>query len=174
MSRSSSRHPSLASSPTPRSSVSSIKSPSGILVGNTFSGHCTSKDAVFRVLIGIDFTVPRTSSFVAYALRGKVTIFDFITVGLGVLSAALFLSGRVPRILFLLSFAVWRIAYNVGLGWILERQSRQEWWTELTRPIFERRDGAQRFSLLHLGLKTKLPHDYSLQVCDESPCSGAH
>ena len=26
-----------------------------------------------------------------------------------------------------MSFAVWRVAYNVGLGWVLTRQSKERW-----------------------------------------------
>lgn len=34
---------------------------------------------------------------------------------------------KVSRILFVLLFAFFRLAYNVGLGWILIRQSKSRW-----------------------------------------------
>jgi phosphatidylethanolamine N-methyltransferase len=37
------------------------------------------------------------------------------------------LSNRVAKIFFLVYFAFWRTAYDLGLGWILTKQSKRRW-----------------------------------------------
>jgi phosphatidylethanolamine N-methyltransferase len=38
-----------------------------------------------------------------------------------------FLPTHVAKLFFLLYFAFWRMAYDVGLGWVLTKQSKKKW-----------------------------------------------
>lgn len=77
----------------------------------------------------VDFTVPKTRGFLEYFLQGRLHALDVAIIGSLTLGVACLLSGRLPRWCFLLAFMAWRLAYNVGLGWILRAQSERGWFT---------------------------------------------
>ena len=54
---------------------------------------------------------------------------DLITLALLGFQIILFLAlpFAVSRYFFMLYFALWRLAYNVGLGWLLRQQSERKW-----------------------------------------------
>lgn len=62
-------------------------------------------------------------------MQGRLHALDVAIMGSLVLGVACLFSGRLPRWCFLLAFVAWRLAYNVGLGWILRAQSERGWFT---------------------------------------------
>lgn len=54
---------------------------------------------------------------------------DLVNLGLLGLQIALFcwLPRSVSKVFFLLYFAFWRAAYDLGLGWVLTKQSKKKW-----------------------------------------------
>lgn len=62
---------------------------------------------------------------------------DILTLALLALQVVLFalLPLHVSRYFFLVYFAVWRLAYNAGLGYVLRKQSEQKW---IVRTVIKR------------------------------------
>ncbi|KZT00269.1 uncharacterized protein LAESUDRAFT_732419 [Laetiporus sulphureus 93-53] len=54
---------------------------------------------------------------------------DMLNLGLLGLQIVLFLAlpRQVARVFFLIYFAFWRAAYDLGLGWVLTKQSKRKW-----------------------------------------------
>lgn len=66
-----------------------------------------------------------------YAFKGQLNIIDYVfAINMLVFVTALF-RGWLPRSCFMLLCIFWRLAYNVGLGFVLRWQSANEWFTKL-------------------------------------------
>lgn len=76
------------------------------------------------------------------------------------------LSRRTSRCFFLCYFAVWRLAYNAGLGYILRKQSESKW---IVRTVIrqgwmdeKRRPRVQQWVASEL--QAKMGQDYRFEV----------
>ncbi|KAI9175294.1 phosphatidylethanolamine N-methyltransferase [Blastocladiella emersonii ATCC 22665] len=89
---------------------------------------------------GTTFEMPKTSDMLTSVfgnLRPRVSspsgrvpqsnAFDHITLAVLAAQIAVFFLVPVPRVFFLFLFLFWRVAYNVGLGWLLKHQSDEGW-----------------------------------------------
>lgn len=94
---------------------------------------------------------------------------DLLNLGLQALQIALFfiLPRFYARIFFFMYFAFWRAAYDVGLGWVLTKQSKKKWivkevkrlgWLDETRRPLVR-------NWIRAQLAGKMGKDYSFDVC---------
>lgn len=93
-------------------------------------------------------------------------------VNLGLLGGQIVLYFILPRavsqVLFLIYFAFWRLAYDVGLGWVLTKQSKRRW---IVRQVHARGwlDPKRRpkvYDWIRNELRNKMGSDYSFDVCD--------
>lgn len=76
------------------------------------------------------------------------------------------LSRTASRIFFLLYFAFWRAAYDVGLGWVLTKQSKRKWIVREVQRLGwldEKRRPEMRQWIKHQ-LAGKMGKDYSFDV----------
>ena len=94
---------------------------------------------------------------------------DLLNLGLLGFQIVLFclLSRSASKVVFLLYFAFWRAAYDVGLGWVLTKQSKKKW---IVREIQRlgwldeaRRPGVRDW--IRNQLAGKMGKDYSFDVC---------
>jgi hypothetical protein len=104
---------------------------------------------------------------------------DILTLGLLGLQVFLYftLSRKAARSFFLVYFAVWRLAYNAGLGYVLRKQSEQKWivktvvregWMDAVR-----RPQVQRWVASEL--QAKMGKDYRFEVSAGSVwCPAVH
>ena len=72
----------------------------------------------------------------------------------------------VARIFFLIYFAFWRGAYDVGLGWVLTKQSKKKWIVKEMKKLGwldEQRKPAVR-NWIRKQLAGKMGKDYSFDV----------
>ncbi|KZT35944.1 hypothetical protein SISSUDRAFT_1008125 [Sistotremastrum suecicum HHB10207 ss-3] len=80
---------------------------------------------------GIVFRVPTTHDVLTALFHPSYpkSHLDILNLGLLGLQLVLFayLSNHVARIFFLFYFAFWRAAYDLGLGWVLTKQSKKKW-----------------------------------------------
>ncbi len=107
---------------------------------------------------------------------------DLFNLGLLGLQLVLFftLSRSAARIFFLFYFAFWRAAYDVGLAWVLTKQSKRKWIVrEIQRLgwLDEKRKPEMR-QWIKKQLTGKMGKDYSfdvrqLYVC-HTTCKGAY
>ncbi|KAJ3509898.1 hypothetical protein NLJ89_g4975 [Agrocybe chaxingu] len=77
------------------------------------------------------FRVPTTHDVITTLLNPKYpkSHLDLLNLGLLGLQIVLyfFLSRKTAQIFFFFYFAFWRSAYDVGLGWVLTKQSKKKW-----------------------------------------------
>lgn len=78
----------------------------------------------------------------------------------------LYLPKSVSRIFFLVYFTLWRAAYDVGLGWVLTKQSKKKWIVREVQRLGwldEKRRPAVR-NWIKKQLAGKMGKDYSFDV----------
>lgn len=77
------------------------------------------------------FRVPTTHDVLTALFHPKYpkSHLDILNLGLLGLQLVLFayLSNHAATIFFLIYFAFWRAAYDLGLGWVLTKQSKKKW-----------------------------------------------
>ncbi|KAL0952661.1 hypothetical protein HGRIS_006904 [Hohenbuehelia grisea] len=118
------------------------------------------------------FRVPTTYDVLTALFHPAYPKSHFDVLNLGLLGLQLVLFAVLPRNVgkwvFLAYFAFWRLAYDVGLGWVLTKQSQKKWIVrEMQRLgwLDEKRQPKMR-SWIRDQLKGKMGKDYSF---DELP-----
>ena len=84
----------------------------------------------FPTRFALVFRVPTTHDVLTLFHPGyPKSHIDLLNLGLLGLQLVLFfaLPRQAGRVFFLLYFAFWRAAYDVGLGWVLTKQSKKKW-----------------------------------------------
>lgn len=84
----------------------------------------------FPTRFALVFRVPTTHDVLTLFHPGyPKSHIDLLNLGLLGLQLVLFfaLPRQAGRVFFLLYFAFWRVAYDVGLGWVLTKQSKKKW-----------------------------------------------
>lgn len=106
---------------------------SGNHSGQAASGEVEDKEpvALGRTPDGTLFAIPQTHNVLSslFDPRFPKSHIDILTLALLALQVVLFLILSRPhaQTFFLVYFALWRIAYDVGLGYVLRKQSEQRW-----------------------------------------------
>lgn len=99
--------------------------------------------------------------------QGK-SIFDMVTLGVMAIEILCFftLSHQVKRIVFVFVFFFWRLAYNVGLGFLLKYQSDTRGLVLLAKKhkIFEENAHPKLYHWLKHQLSIKMGDDYDFTV----------
>lgn len=113
------------------------------------------------------FSVPVTKGFFEYFWMGRLGLVDWLTGVSIAMWLTLWGQGIISKEILLFLYLFWRLAYNVGLGWILREQSRREGffrWAErylLSSLLFKR--------LLKPTILRKLTsHDNGAQIDEKS------
>lgn len=107
---------------------------------------------------------------VAHLLNPKTKkgIFDWITLGTMAIEIGLFfvLPVWAKRFLFLFVFFFWRLAYNVGLGYLLKYQSDSRGLVRLAKKyqLFDREANPTAYHWLQRQLSIKMGDDYDFAV----------
>ena len=70
--------------------------------------------------------------------RREHNVFERLTFALILAHIFAFFFLPVDKSLFLLGFLFWRACYNIGLGYLLHRQSKENWVTYMSGQIFEK------------------------------------
>ncbi|GAA6062939.1 hypothetical protein JCM10212_005952 [Sporobolomyces blumeae] len=92
----------------------------------------TNQDGPFgKTPDGTVFTIPQTHDMLSSLFdprfpKSNIDLLTLFLLGTQVF-LFLYLSTPVARPFFLVSFAVWRLAYNAGLGYVLTKQSKTRW-----------------------------------------------
>lgn len=94
---------------------------------------------------------------------------DLLNLGLLGLQLVLFwcLPRKTAKIFFCMYFIFWRLAYDVGLGWVLTKQSKKKWIVREVQRLGwldENRMPAVR-NWIRAQLAGKMGKDYSFDVC---------
>lgn len=120
------------------------------------------------------FRVPTTQDVLTslfHPLHPKSHL-DLVNLALlgGQILLFLALPRTVGRALFLIYFAFWRLAYDVGLGWVLTKQSKRRW---IVREVKARGwlDPKRRpavYEWIRNELRNKMGKDYSFDVSSHS------
>ena len=80
----------------------------------------------------------------------------------------LYMTGWPPRWLFMVTFMLWRTAYNGGLGLLLHHQSEKRWFSQMTTPWLATSSPLHAF--LRRQLTTKMGPDYDFDVRSSLSC----
>ena len=77
------------------------------------------------------FKIPQTHDMLSSLFDPRLpkSHIDILTLSLLALQVVLFVSLplNVSRYFFMVYFAMWRLAYNAGLGYVLRQQSETKW-----------------------------------------------
>jgi phosphatidylethanolamine N-methyltransferase len=130
-----------------------------------------------RVLITffLVFKVPTTHDVLTlFDPRYPKSHFDFLNLFLLGSQLVLFaiLPRQAARVFFLFYFALWRGAYDAGLGWVLTQQSKKKWIVRIVQHygwLDETRNPAAR-DWVRRQLQGKMGKDYNFDV-SSSDCS---
>lgn len=98
--------------------------------------------------------------------KSHLDILSLTLLGLQIV-AYFMLPRAVAKPFFLAYFAFWRMAYDVGLGWVLTKQSKRKWIVrEMQRLgwLDEKRNPKAR-AWIRKQLAGKMGKDYSFDVC---------
>ncbi|KAI8969025.1 phospholipid methyltransferase-domain-containing protein [Mycotypha africana] len=116
------------------------------------------------------FRVPLTREMVSNLLNPQIKkgIFDWITLGIMFAEIGLFfaLPAWFKGVFFLFTFFFWRLAYNVGLGFLLKYQSDNRGLVRLAKKyrIFDRAANPKLYQWLRHQLSIKMGDDYDFDT----------
>ncbi|KAG9098588.1 phosphatidylethanolamine N-methyltransferase [Ceratobasidium sp. UAMH 11750] len=128
----------------------------------------TSPETVWgRTPAGSIFRVPTTQDVLTSLFHPLHPKSHLDLVNLALLGGQILLFLAVPRtisrVIFLVYFAFWRLAYDVGLGWVLTKQSKRRWIVREVRARgwldLKRRPAV--YNWIRNELKNKMGGDYS-------------
>ena len=79
---------------------------------------------------------------------------------------------NIARVFFLVYFALWRAAYDVGLGWVLTKQSKKKWIVREVNRLgwLDEKRMPQVRSWIKRQLQGKMGKDYSFDVSVDRSC----
>lgn len=85
-----------------------------------------------RTPSGVVFAIPQTHSFLhsllnPFSPKSNIDLITLSTLSIQILLFLTLSNVKLKRWVFGTSFAMWRLGYNVGLGWVLTKQSKQRW-----------------------------------------------
>ncbi|GAA5857285.1 hypothetical protein JCM5353_004639 [Sporobolomyces roseus] len=85
-----------------------------------------------RTPSGVVFAIPQTHSFLhsllnPFSPKSNIDLITLLTLSIQILLFFTLSDVKLKRWVFGTSFAMWRLGYNVGLGWVLTKQSKQRW-----------------------------------------------
>lgn len=148
-----------------------MKSFGGRLQGALVRCYHSQKGAHLLIyLVSSVFRVPTTHDVLTALFHPSYpkSHLDILNLGLLGLQLVLFayLSNHVARIFFLFYFAFWRAAYDLGLGWVLTKQSKKKWIVREVQRLGwldESREPAIR-AWIKKQLAGKMGKDYSFDV----------
>ncbi|TIA75575.1 hypothetical protein E3P92_00774 [Wallemia ichthyophaga] len=133
--------------------------------------HTYSEEILGKTPDGTMFAVPPTADVISSLFHPKypkthVDILTLAILGLQVLGFAL-MPLSTSRVMYLYVFIFWRLSYNVGLGWVLSRQSRSQWivnWVKQHGFLDANKRPAMR-NWVENQIKTKMGPGYSFDKC---------
>lgn len=120
------------------------------------------------------FTIPETHDVLSSLADPRLpkSPLDLIIIASLAAQVALFflLSTPVARVVFPLYFAVWRLAYNAGLGYILTKQSETRWIVNTckARGWFDKTRQPKVYAWIQTEIQAKMGKSYDMEV---SNCS---
>ncbi|PWN18592.1 hypothetical protein BCV69DRAFT_288370 [Microstroma glucosiphilum] len=120
---------------------------------------------------GQAFVVPHTPDMLSsiFDPREPKTPLDFITIASLTLQIFLYfvLPRSAARWFFVFYFAIWRAAYDGGLGYILKQQSERSWITKTVKAQgwFDPKRNPQSYKWVRSHLETKMEKDYKFEDC---------
>ncbi|KAI3650411.1 hypothetical protein MP228_003892 [Amoeboaphelidium protococcarum] len=116
------------------------------------------------------FSVPKTQDMLANLFsnwppsRKTHTVLELATMGLAGCNIIIFALFYDKKWFFLLVFAFWRLMYNAGLGYVLKKQSDENWFTDLCSryQLFDRdnKDRKWLYTFMKEELSKKMGSDY--------------
>lgn len=116
------------------------------------------------------FRVPTTHDVLTALFHPAYPKSHLDLLNLGLLGSQIVLFFVLPlsisKVFFLLYFTFWRAAYNLGLGWVLTKQSKRKWIVREVQKLGwldERRRPAVR-NWIRKQLAGKMGSDYSFDV----------
>jgi phosphatidylethanolamine N-methyltransferase len=117
------------------------------------------------------FRIPETHDVLSGLFDPRLPKSDIDLVTLALLGSQIALFVLLPlsvsRYVFLVLFAFYRLAYNIGLGYVLRRQSEERWIIKLVRKHGlmdpERRPRVERWCRKQL--TAKMGKHYNFHVC---------
>ena len=79
------------------------------------------------------------------------------------------LSRSTARAFFLLYFALWRLAYNAGLGYVLRKQSESRWIVNSAKANgwFDKARQPKVYSWIQTEIKAKMGKQYDIEVDED-------
>eukprot|EP00834_Sanchytrium_tribonematis_P001665 NODE_43_length_33755_cov_1.178542.p3 type:complete len:516 gc:universal NODE_43_length_33755_cov_1.178542:31807-33354(+) len=114
---------------------------------------------------GSTFEIPKTQDMLNSIFRPKeVNLFDVITLSCLVVQAIGFFVG-MPRWYTITMFIFWRLAYNIGLGYILKMQSDHKWLFLLAKQyqLFDTAKSSPLQKFIKTQLIKKMGNDYKYE-----------
>ncbi|KAG8718977.1 phosphatidylethanolamine N-methyltransferase [Ceratobasidium sp. 395] len=120
-----------------------------------------------RTPAGQIFRVPTTQDVLTSLFHPLHPKSHLDLVNLGLLGGQILLFFALPRTisrgLFLIYFAFWRLAYDVGLGWVLTKQSKRKWIVRevQARGWLDQKRRPAVYNWIRNELKNKMGKDYS-------------
>ena len=116
------------------------------------------------------FKIPQTHDMLSSLFdprlpKSHIDILTLALLGIQVVLFA-FLPLNVSRYFFLVYFAGWRLAYNVGLGYVLRRQSEERWIVEtvIRKGWMDGEKRPQVKGWIQQELRRKRGQDYAFEV----------
>lgn len=101
-----------------------------------------------------------TRGFFEYFWMGRLGVVDWFTA-INCTSWLLgWWLGIIPKQALLALYVIWRLAYNVGLGWILREQSRNEWFSSWVQNNWLTKHSILFNNILQPSILTKLDSHY--------------
>ncbi|KNE72624.1 hypothetical protein AMAG_16389 [Allomyces macrogynus ATCC 38327] len=91
----------------------------------------------------------------------QTNLFDAVTLLVLGVQIAAFLLLPLPPVVWMLVFFAWRAAYNAGLGWLLDAQSKRNWMVEHARTVWLNRARYPNFATtVEAQLERKMGHGF--------------
>ncbi|KAJ3352598.1 phosphatidylethanolamine N-methyltransferase [Allomyces javanicus] len=91
----------------------------------------------------------------------QTNLFDAATLLVLGVQIAAFLLLPLPPVVWMLVFFAWRAAYNAGLGWLLDAQSKRNWMVDHARTVWLNRARYPKFATtVEAQLERKMGHGF--------------
>lgn len=134
-------------------------------VGHSFGTSSEMTDATYVV-----FRVPTTHDvltlFNPLYPKSHIDLLNLALLGFQIVLFFL-LPRSASKVFFFLYFAFWRAAYDVGLGWVLTKQSKKKWIVKEVQRLgwLDEKRCPEIRNWIRKQLAGKMGKDYSFDVC---------